>query len=538
MTTTAAALALAWQYHQAGDLGQAELLYRQVLAAEPQNVQALFLLGIVCHVQGRVAESTALYQQCLHINPDFADAHLNLGRSLAALGRPDEAIASYQQALRLYRGGPEAAEVLNNLGVLLLGRGQMDEAQAHWQQALSLQESAEVLNNLGFVHAARGDWEQAVAFYRRALSLRPQYPEALSNLGIAHVQRHELGEAVACFEAAVALRPDDVDARNNLGSALLSQGKPVEAGDCSRQVLRLRPDNARALNNRGVACAALHNWDEAVASFQHSLACNANDPETHRNLGNALRAQGKEAEALRCYQQVLAFRPDDTEVRLVIEALHGTSPLSRVPADYVTTLFDRQAHDFDHHLVECLGYRGPELLKAALGPAPPPRSLAVLDLGCGTGLCGVQFREWADTLSGVDLSSNMLARARERGIYDELILGDLLGPLQEAEGRFDLILAADVLVYLGDLEPLFRSVHRALRPGGRFAFTVELLEVPGYRLLPTLRFAHSRAYLQDLATRTALHEVCLNQVILRTEREQRVPALAAVFSRQQGLSGS
>jgi predicted TPR repeat methyltransferase len=177
------------------------------------------------------------------------------------------------------------------------------------------------------------------------------------------------------------------------------------------------------------------------------------------------------------------------------------------------------------------------LLQVSLEPAPPPRSLAVLDLGCGTGLCGLRFRGWAHTLIGVDISPNMLARARERGIYDELILGDLLPPLQASEGRFDLIVASDVLFYVGDLEPVLRAVHQALRPGGRFAFTVELPAKsegePDYRLLPLGHFVHSRPYLRQVTAAAQLQEVRANEVTFPREDGESVPGLVVVLARPQ-----
>src|SRR5262249_8995897 len=135
------------------------------------------------------------------------------------------------------------------------------------------------------------------------------------------------------------------------------------------------------------------------------------------------------------------------------------------------------------------GDRSQEWLKAALEPGPPERTLDVLDLGCGTGLCGAQFRPWARTLMGVDQSAGMLARARARGIYDELTESDLASALRKYADRFDLIVASDVLLLVGDLAPVFDAVARALHPGGRFAFTVDIAEGDfDYRLTPFLQY--------------------------------------------------
>jgi predicted TPR repeat methyltransferase len=280
------------------------------------------------------------------------------------------------------------------------------------------------------------------------------------------------------------------------------------------------------------------------------LKSDPNDPKTHRNLGKIFYDQGQYAAALPSYQRVLALCPDDMEARFLVEALSPASALAQVPVDYLADLYDGFAANFEKALVERRGYRSPELLKAALlaeyspqagaPSAPPARSLEVLDLGCGTGLCGLQVRDWAHTLIGVDLSPKMLAKARERGIYDELILSELLPPLQASEGRFDLILASDVLFYVGDLEPVTRAVHQALRPGGRFAFTVELPERdaareggPDYRLLPIGHFVHSRPYLRKVAAEAHLREVSATEVEFPREDGQSVPGLVLVLARPQ-----
>jgi predicted TPR repeat methyltransferase len=507
MTPTAAVMSLGWQHHQAGNLGQAEVLYRQVLAAEPRNTDALYLLAMCCQVQGRAAEAVALYQQFLGIKPDVAEVQNSLGVAFATLGRLTEAIACFQQAVFLK---PDYAEAFNNLG---------------------------------YVQTSQGDLHQALASLRRALALKPHYPEALNHLGIVHFQQQRLDDAGCCFREALALRPQFVEALNGLGNTLFAQDNLTDAVDCYQRALSLRPNDAKAHNNLGGVYRTLGRWDEAVACLQRSLTFDPNDPKTHRNLGKLFFDRGQYAEALPSYQRVLALCPDDKEARFLVEALSPASSLARVPVDYLAEIYDGFAANFEKALVERRGYRSPELLKAALlaeysAGGPPARSLEVLDLGCGTGLCGLQVREWARTLIGVDLSPNMLAKARERGLYDELIQSDLLLPVQASENRFDLIVASDVLFYVGDLEPVTRAVHRALRPGGRFAFTVELPQKdaadeaePDYRLLPLGHFIHSRAYLRRVAALAQLREASATDVEFPREDGQSVPGLVLVLAR-------
>ena len=183
----------------------------------------------------------------------------------------------------------------------------------------------------------------------------------------------------------------------------------------------------------------------------------------------------------------------------------GAAPAT-APAAYVAGLFDSYADEFDSHLVGALRYQAHrqlvDQLVATCGGGARFRS--ALDLGCGTGLCGPLVRPMAARLTGVDLSARMIEKARSLGVYDRLEQGDIIEFLDGSEDRWDLVLAADVFIYVGDLEPVFARLERAMAEGV-FCFSVESLEGDGagLRLLPSLRYAHSEAYLERLASHTA-----------------------------------
>jgi predicted TPR repeat methyltransferase len=497
MATSADALTLGIQQQQAGNLGQAEALYRQVLDAEPSHPNARFRLAVLCQMQSRLAEAVEHYRHLLQCEPGSVQALNNLGLVLARLGQHAEALACCTEAVRLR---PDCAEFVNNLGS---------------------------------VHGALGEREQAGAAYRRALELKPQYPAAWNNLGNLHLTQNRLDEAVRCFQEALALAPTDATLLTNLGSALLQQGKALEAANCYRQALRIRPDHADARRNMARVQETVQQWEETAARAEERLRHSPDDANGYATLGDLYYyALGKHAEAARCYQQVIALCPDNARARFLADVLGGSPQLTRVPADQVGTMYDAYAAGFDQRATQ-RGDCSPEMLKSALGAPPATPSLDILDLGCGTGLCGVLFRGWARTLAGVDLSANMLTQARQRGIYDELIQADVLGPLQNSPGRFDLIVASDVLLYLGDLGPLFQAVHDALRPGGRFAFTIDSLDGPGdYRVTPWAHFAHSLAYVQNLAARTQMQAATVEKVVFPREGGRDAPGFVVVLSRQ------
>jgi len=205
----------------------------------------------------------------------------------------------------------------------------------------------------------------------------------------------------------------------------------------------------------------------------------------------------------------------------------------RAPREYTTRLFDRYADSFDAHLVRSLHYRVPQLLRRAVQPyttlTPPPWRIA--DLGCGTGLCAFHLRDLAEFIIGVDLSPNMIEHARRRGVYDTLITGDLLTSLTPQHAPFDLIVAADVFIYLGELRPVFARAADALRPDALFAFSTERCAGHDFQLLPTGRFAHSPAYIDRLAHACGFQILRDDAIDVRIERRRPIPGQLYVLRR-------
>jgi predicted TPR repeat methyltransferase len=229
--------------------------------------------------------------------------------------------------------------------------------------------------------------------------------------------------------------------------------------------------------------------------------------------------------------------PDDYHgARLQLARLGDGAAAPSMTEPYVRRLFDQYAGRYDSALTEHLHYRGPALLldavKSALAHSQHPlRFEQLLDLGCGTGLAGSVFRPLATRLVGVDLSAAMIARAEAKGDYDRLVVGNLAAFLSDEIGKgaeYDLVLAADVFVYLNDLGPALAAIARVLAPRGLVAFTVETHSGAGVALLPTLRFAHSERYLREAITSAGLNLLVLDGAAIRTEKGAPVDGLVVV----------
>jgi tetratricopeptide (TPR) repeat protein len=215
-------ISTALQHHLAGRLSDAETLYREVLAADPNSADALHLLGVVAHQTGRIERAVELIRAAIAVNPAVAGYHCNLGVALGALGRLTEAIAAYQAAVECQ---PDLAEAITNMGALFAERGRLDEAMAHHRRAIDLSPNLAVArNNMGNVRLKQGHLDDAVACFRSAARCSPDSLEALCNLGVTLQLQGRLDEAIASYRTALDLRRDYPEAHFFLATALLASG--------------------------------------------------------------------------------------------------------------------------------------------------------------------------------------------------------------------------------------------------------------------------------------------------------------------------
>lgn len=304
---------------------------------------------------------------------------------------------------------------------------------------------------------------------------------------------------LAFYRQAFGIDRNSPCEHNRLGRILLSQGKTSDAGNAFRWAVALRPDYAEAHHNLGIACAA----------------------------------QGKHDKALEAYQEALRLDPDNETTAHLSRALSGERS-SAPPENYIRTLFDQYADTFDKQLTRSLHYQVPILIREALLACLPEERHYdnVMDLGCVTGLVGLECAGLAGRLSGIDLSENMLERARDKGIYQVLRQGDICSVLDQSRETYDLFLAGDVLGYMGDLEELFYLVRRRSSPRAPFVFTTEISREEDYLLQKCGRYAHSRRYIARLAATFGFAIPYVREITLRREKVTPVPG--NIFVLRQG----
>ena len=382
--------------------------------------------------------------------------------------------------------------------------GDLDAAAALYRAILQRQpEHVQAMQLLGALAGQQGRLDESLALLQRAAELMPDSPAVQNNLGTAHAFGGQHEQALACFDRALALDPRHLSALANRGQALRRMERLVEALQCYDALLALQPDSAAATLNRGELLAKL----------------------------STLRMRSRD-EAVACLRRAAELGADAQDVAFALAALGAQAVPASAPRDYVARLFDAYAPRFEQHLTEELNYRTPQQMAAALQACGVAPSRQVVDLGCGTGLCAPLLRPLAEHLVGVDLSPRMLDMARERGLYDELQCADVTEHLQGlAPGATGLVVAADVLVYIGELQPLLAAAARALQVGGHLAVSVETHDGAGFVLLPTRRYAHAVDCVRAQAAAAGLQLRHQQAVVLREDLGQDVNGAVLVLQR-------
>ncbi len=507
-----------------GDAEGAAQAYQRAVELDPTAAELHYNLATMRALLGELAAAETGYRSALAIAPEFTPALANLGTTLRGLGRDVEAEAAFREVLLRQ---PDEVEVRCQLAMILGEAGDDAAAERELGQVL-VHDSEFAPAHLGLASLleARGEVDAAEAGLRRAIDLDPAMVAAHYQLGTLLINAGKGAEAVvACGHAARTLAGEAL-LQVNYGIALESCARYEEAAAALSRAVDLDPENAEARYNLGVVAERCGgSFDAVAASYRRAIALDPSRPEVHDSLAFALAQLGRDAEAVAAYRDSLALEPDNPSARHMIAALTG-EVTAGPPAEHIRTTFDEYAESYEAHLVNNLAYQVPRHLAAALREHYGRRHFAsALDLGCGTGLAAVAVSDRVDAIDGVDLSPKMIAAARAKQLYAALHVGaidDLLGKSAPLASSYELIIAADVLTYMGELGGVFAGVRSRLSEAGVFGFSVEDYAGDGYTLHRHGRYAHSRAAIMGLAEACELTLVGEAEVTLRLERGEPV----------------
>jgi len=507
--------------HRTGRLPEAARAYHEFLRANPRHFEALNALGMIYFQTQQYDQAQYLLGEALRIDPFDVNGLCFRGLALLKTNRQDAAIACFDRAIEIK---PDFIEALANRATALSEMNRFADAIAAFDQVLAMDpEQAIAWNNRGNAQLALNQAEEAIKSYDSAISVMPGFPEAIAN------RRHAL-DMLRGSNSRFA------DSAYTKGVLLMREGRFQDAVTSFDEALEVRPLFVEAMSNRATALSEERRYEDALQGFDMALAIDPDHAISWNTRANTPATMRRLEDAVTSYDKALALSPMFLEARdNRANALFELKRGKRCPPAYMRGLFDDFSSHYDETMLEKLQYRAHQhlrqLAERTLPRLTPP--WRILDLGSGTGLVGETFKDLAEggSLVGIDIAPRMIEVSRARGIYDELILGDLETVLHAPGPTYELILAADTMIYLGDLAPAFSGVAKRLEPEGFYVFAVESADDGEWQQTPANRFRHSIDYVKSEAERAGLMFVDATPCTLRYEGATPVAGLAVALQK-------
>jgi tetratricopeptide (TPR) repeat protein len=471
----------------------------QLASTNPQ--QAVSILATEC-AESPCAETYTLYAHCLlklnqieqaqaaylaalECDADFIAAHFGLAQALQHAGDFAQALTHLYACLT---ETPADTTFLFQVGTCQLQLNQWTEAQATLEKVLAIYPThLEALVNLGSCFMHQKNYAKAIHYFSTACRIDQEHLPALYNLACALMEYKRFPQARDHFLRYLEKNNDDLEARYHLGFVHLMLDEYACANTCFYQILQVNPDNISVMHN--LASIALKQKEPSVA--------------------------------LGYYQRILALAETDDIALYMHAALAQKNPPAQAPSSYVKALFDQYAERFDAHLIQELDYQTPQLLYQfwLKQNRSATEHYRVLDLGCGTGLMGALLKTHTSNLIGVDLSKEMLQVAEKKSLYDALHEAEIMNFLNNCTTSYDLIVLADVLVYFGDCDALFKACKKVAQ---NILFSIESTKEKNYILSVHGRYQHNLDYLCALCVQHGFQYKIKPNVTLRKQNNQAV----------------
>lgn len=558
---------IATREHQLGNLGHAKTLYEQHLSENSNDDDAWHALGVLHAQRNDLTAAQEALQKAISLNKSNAIYHNSLGNVLRQHKDFDNAISAYKKAIKL---NSNYASAFNNLGATYFQLDRLSSAEKAYQKAIELKPTyADAYCNLGILYTKMNAENAAKIALEKALSLNPDLITAENQLGDYYLRHGQYDAAYLLFQSAAKKAPQQAEIQHRLGISAFHKKDYHQAKKQFEITLRLQSSHPEAHQYLANTLLALKQHDDALTHYFNQLEKSA-FYETYYNIAVLLMLKERlkesltyfdEAEklnphdaaifinrghihlkrnetnlAITAYKKALLLKPNDTEILHILSAIQQNKTPEKAPKDFVTNLFDQYAPYYDTHLQTRLAYDVPQKIVETLQLADPTffnTKKNMVDLGCGTGLCGTLLKPYANTLIGIDISPNMLHLAKEKMCYTQLLEGDIADHLKILHG-IDFIIAADVFTYIGDLSEIFQYASNALNPKGLFAFTVEKSFKESYALLPSVRYAHHKDYLCHLAAQYHFTVLRLDNIALRKQKADWIEGYFVLLAKDTG----
>ena len=485
-------------------------------SAPKEVVNALVTL----YHQGKFDDVLSRSSQLIKEYPQTFVLHNIIGAISFEKGQKEEAIKHFRKVIELRPHHPHA---YNNLGAALIDIGEYEEAKSNLKKAIELQpDYAEAYNNLGNVYKEMEEYNQAISVYEKAIELNPEYYEAYNNLGVVLGKNEQYEEAEKVLKQVIQINPKFQEAYVNLGVILTNAIKHQESKKILMQGLKINPKNANIFFHIGIIYSIKNLPKIAIRYFKKAINFDANNANIYYNLSLEYTKVGLLSKAADNLKTCLKIEPNHQSALHVFNSLTGRKTKT-APRDYITGLFDYYANYFEKSLINDLDYKIPKEIKSLLLENSLNSLGSVMDLGCGTGLVGLELNKNCNYIEGIDLSTNMINEARKKNVYDKLIKTEIIDYLTNNTLNFDYFLAADVFIYIGDLYEVFRLIKKRNQKIANLVFSIELTTADDYILEKSGRYSHSTNYISSLCNEFDLTITNFKKLPIRKEKKQYIP---------------
>ena len=469
------------------------------MVTKAANITSVFDEAVQAHNAGDLSRAKQLYHKTLSLQPDHCEANHNIGAILASKNELKDALKFFKFALDT---SPNVSLFWASYIDVLIKLDRVTESKtlikALTDAGISCDKIEAISHKLNVLHQEPGAQEcdeldelinqkKFDEAQEKCLSLLKTYPSSAAlnvHLGKCYFERGHIEHAITCYTKATQYQPKWEVGFAFLGQANYSQG----------------------------------NLDQAIEAYEKAISLNPKYEEAYNNLGIALQEMGKVEEAIEAYKKALSIKPDYANASHMLCSLTGKTTKS-APKEYVENLFNGYAQRFDKSLIKELEYDIPKTLTQIVVEDNTNNSMgSVLDLGCGTGLVGLEIQNYCKNLEGIDLSNSMLEQAKQRKVYDKLTHVDIVEYLHNADLNYDYFISADVFIYVGDLHDVFQLIKSRNKCSGKLVFSTEHTEKCGFHLEQSGRYSHSKDYIEGLCTRFGYSISHFSKVGLRKEK--------------------
>ena len=491
----------------------------QLIQKYPNTYSFYNILGAISYEKGDRGEAVKLFRKVIELRPNHPHAYNNLGATLIDLGEYVKALEVFERAIELK---PNYAEAYNNIGNVYQKLKKYNQAIENYKQAIKLNSDYyEAHNNMGITLGKNEQNKEAEKILKKVIQINPELVDGYISLGAILTKLQKYEEAEKIIKMVIQINPELADGYISLGTILTNLQKYEEAKKVLRKSIRLYPKNSDSYFYLGVLYSKINISKFAVRYFTKALKFDPKNAEIYYNLGINLTKVGLLKKAARNFNMCLKIDSSHQTASHLYNSLLGFTTKS-APKEYITSLFDYYAKNFEKSLVHNLNYNIPREIKNLLINNSFKSLGTILDLGCGTGLVGLEFKKHCNYIEGVDLSTYMIEEAKQKKIYNKLIQTEIIDYLKTHTLNFDYFLAADVFIYVGDLHEVFRLIKKRNKKSGHLVFSTEHNIKNSYILEKTGRYSHSKNYIKSLCEKFNFTIINFKKTKIRKEKNKYI----------------